>query len=111
MPGALFVMMPLGHLMPMWPADNQDSQPQVRIDSGQDSLQQYSFVFVGATARCCAGFGQGTGQIVLDQVNCAGTETSLFNCPANPIGTHDCTHSEDVGITCRCECRIVPQVL
>ena len=36
----------------------------------------------------------------MDQLNCAGTETSLFDCPANPVGTHNCAHSEDVGITC-----------
>ena len=64
----------------------------------------YHHVFlvnIGATARCCGGFGQGSGQIVLDQLNCIGTETSLFNCPANPIGSHNCVHSEDVGVTCQ----------
>jgi hypothetical protein len=59
-------------------------------------------VHIGATARCCAGFGQGTGQIVLDQVNCVGTEASLFECPANPLNSHDCSHFEDVGIICQC---------
>ncbi len=55
---------------------------------------------IGATARCCAGFGQGTGQIVLDNLGCTGSEPSLFNCTANAVGTHNCAHSEDVGVTC-----------
>ena len=38
---------------------------------------------------------------MLDQLNCAGTELSLFNCSANPIGSHDCSHSEDAGVICR----------
>ena len=57
-------------------------------------------VIVDATARCCAAFGQGSGQIVLDNLNCVGTELSLFNCSANPIGTHNCAHSEDAGVVC-----------
>ena len=48
-----------------------------------------------------AGFGQGTGSIWLDQVACAGTEARLADCPANPIGTHDCSHFEDAGVRCQ----------
>lgn len=63
----------------------------------------------GATARCCAAFGQGTGQIVLDDLRCVGTETSLFNCPARPVGSHNCAHSEDAGVVCVCKLWMVHQ--
>ncbi len=55
--------------------------------------------FAGATAQCCATYGQGTGTIVLDDLACAGTETSLFDCTHTT--SHNCAHSEDVGITCQ----------
>ncbi len=45
-------------------------------------------------------FGQGTGIIWLDNVNCAGTEAGLDACPANPLGSHNCDHSEDAGVRC-----------
>ena len=48
-----------------------------------------------------AGFGQGTGQIWLDNVACTGSEARLINCRANAIGTHNCAHSEDAGVRCR----------
>ena len=48
-----------------------------------------------------AGFGQGTGNIWLDQVACVGTEARLADCSANPIGTHDCSHFEDAGVRCQ----------
>ncbi len=42
----------------------------------------------------------GTGQIWLDNVQCQGTEITLINCPSNNVGSHNCVHAEDVGVTC-----------
>ena len=42
----------------------------------------------------------GTGQIWLDNVECVGTESRLIDCPANPLGSHDCTHEDDAGVSC-----------
>lgn len=39
-------------------------------------------------------------RIWLDNVDCNGTEDSIFNCNANLIGVHNCRHSEDVGVNC-----------
>ncbi|XP_035164677.1 deleted in malignant brain tumors 1 protein-like [Oxyura jamaicensis] len=47
-----------------------------------------------------AQFGQGTGQIWLDDVNCAGTETVLTECRAKPWGDHNCNHKEDAAVEC-----------
>ena len=62
--------------------------------------RQLGFVATGATAFSNAEFGQGTGPILLDGVNCVGTESRLADCPANPIGNHDCSHGEDAGVRC-----------
>lgn len=49
---------------------------------------------------CCGAFGQGFGFIALDEVDCKGTESNLGHCMRNILGVHDCTHLEDVGVTC-----------
>ena len=48
-----------------------------------------------------AHFGQGTGPIWLDSVQCTGSETHLVNCTnRGDIGIHDCGHDEDAGVEC-----------
>ena len=43
--------------------------------------------------------GEGSGLILMDDVNCTGTEGSIFDC--SYITNHNCGHSEDVGVTCQ----------
>lgn len=45
-------------------------------------------------------YGQGTGQIWLDDLNCAGTESLLTDCSHLAWGTHNCVHAEDISIHC-----------
>ena len=44
-------------------------------------------------------FGRGEGlPILLDDMNCNGSETSLTECAG--VHIHDCDHSEDAGVIC-----------
>ena len=45
-------------------------------------------------------FGSSSGAIYLDSVVCNGSEGTLLQCTASPIGVHNCDHSEDAGVRC-----------
>lgn len=47
-----------------------------------------------------AHFGQGTGPIVYDDLNCNGSEADIRNCQHNGLGHHNCGHTEDAGVKC-----------
>ena len=57
------------------------------------------FTTTAATALSL-GFSNAPPRIWLDEVMCTGSETRLIDCPANPLGQHDCTHREDAGVRC-----------
>jgi len=44
-------------------------------------------------------FGNGTGLILLDEVECRGDEDNLFQCPHGGI-IRNCDHSEDAAVRC-----------
>ena len=52
-------------------------------------------VFIGAQ------FGKGTGQILLDELECKGNETSVLECEFDPWTKTDCNDHEWVGVSCK----------
>jgi len=45
-------------------------------------------------------YGSGSGRILLDDLQCTGNETSLADCSHNGWDSHDCSHYQDVSISC-----------
>ena len=53
-----------------------------------------------SSAPHSAHFGQGSGKIWLDDVNCLGNESSIESCSHNGWSVHNCGHSEDASVIC-----------
>ncbi|XP_048826537.1 lysyl oxidase homolog 3A isoform X2 [Brienomyrus brachyistius] len=47
-----------------------------------------------------ARLGQGVGPIHMNEVLCAGTEKSIWNCPFKNITSDNCKHAEDASVRC-----------
>ncbi|XP_055448532.1 galectin-3-binding protein [Psammomys obesus] len=52
-----------------------------------------------------AAFGPGTGPVMLDEVQCTGTEASLANCSSLGWMMSRCGHDQDAGVVCSNETR------
>ncbi|XP_052221892.1 deleted in malignant brain tumors 1 protein-like [Dreissena polymorpha] len=57
---------------------------------------------VGAVPKADGFFGPGqlTQEILLDDLDCRGSEESLMDCTHPAVGYSNCNHSEDVGVIC-----------
>ena len=52
------------------------------------------------SAPLYAHFGEGTGRIWMDNVQCFGYEENLWDCSFNGWGKHNCQHFEDASVIC-----------
>ncbi|XP_072318535.1 HHIP-like protein 1 [Eucyclogobius newberryi] len=50
--------------------------------------------------RALLGAAEDNVQILLDNVECSGSEDSLLECKRSKVGMHNCSHKEDVGVIC-----------
>ena len=53
-------------------------------------------------------FGQGTGNIAMDDVQCTGTESFLTNCSHASIS--NCRHTDDAGVRCINTCKLYDSI-
>ncbi|KAJ7425557.1 Neurotrypsin [Willisornis vidua] len=53
-----------------------------------------------AKAWSQAHFGEGSGPVLLDEVQCTGNELSIEQCPKSSWREHNCGHKEDAGVSC-----------
>ena len=81
---------------------NYDSEWGTVCDDGWDNTdagvvcRQLGFGLYGS-----AYFGEGSGPILLDNITCTGSESTLANCGHLGVGViRSCSHSEDVGVRC-----------
>ena len=51
-------------------------------------------------ARGEAFYGQGSGQIWIDNLKCLGTELNIEDCLHGGWGIEECNHTEDAGVKC-----------
>ncbi|KAL0961577.1 hypothetical protein UPYG_G00355020, partial [Umbra pygmaea] len=58
--------------------------------------------FPGAISAVTGGtYGEGSGSIWLDDMDCKGTEKSLSSCSFKGWALTDCSHKEDAGVVCQ----------
>ena len=61
-------------------------------------IKIFCFFLVPGVARSMATFGEGTGSILMDDLQCTGNETDITSC--THTSNHNCGHSEDAGVLC-----------
>ena len=69
------------------------------INDANVACHQLGFGYA-VSANYSAAFGQGSGSIWLNDLECSGSESFLTSCSHSGIGSHNCGHQEDAGVVC-----------
>ena len=75
------------------------SNPGVRVLSTVSDHPSL-YLFTGGRAYSNGHFGNGSGPIFLDNVQCTSSSSKLLECASLPILSHNCLHSDDAGVGC-----------
>lgn len=70
-------------------------------DYSQVSVYYETFITVDSVAASGATFGEGTGRVLINSLQCFGNETILTQCPGADSVTSSCPHSRDIGVVCQ----------
>jgi lysyl oxidase-like protein 2/3/4 len=71
------------------------------FNDGEVICRQLGFDGVERVLHSGHSYGQGTGEIWMDGLQCTGRESKLASCHFNGFGRHDCHHIEDAAVICK----------
>ena len=100
--------------MPQLPAGNLDI---LMVHDTDLLINYYASIFSSSSSSSCSSssssssfsgvvavmgtFGEGTGRIWLDDLQCIGNESRLLDCVDNLSGINSCSHTDDAGVRCQ----------
>lgn len=69
-----------------------------------------TYVTIYYSTYCLIGYSALTGSyteetwyVHINDLNCVGNESSIWDCPMNEISGYSCNHRDDAAIVCQCE--------
>ena len=103
--GGLYVADTGTQEMPLLCASNWDTRFQVSRNQNQfwrikNYKSNHIWWIADVRAYYSSKFGAGTGPVLLNCLDCLGTETSLLACDRSCYNEYSCSHTSDVGVRC-----------
>ncbi|EDO32339.1 predicted protein, partial [Nematostella vectensis] len=70
------------------------------LTSGHVICKMMGYPGVSSTS-CCARYGESSGLITMQDLECTGTERSLITCRHSDWSNTTCAHAQEMGVTCK----------